>query len=269
MSNHTSGLIPPLIIICRDGDYVCGVGNNAQWWLTPAVMRSSNAFIIYDPDGSSLDTFALSFSDNDYVLKILNLSDVGRGMRYNPFKYVKDEHSITKLVDALMSGTEGLCEPGDIDFFISETMLLNALISYIHREAPTYEQNIQMLTKVLEHMIIEDYQEGDISAVDVLFEDIEAKDPWHPSVLRYNEFKESVDDSEHAMRIAESCIVRLAPFNTPQMEWLMSGDDLRLDNLTAHKTALFVVDGDADEGSKLLIPLMYSQLNDALYQKRT
>ena len=48
----------------------------------------------------------------------------------------------------------------------------------------------------------------------------------------------------------------------------MSGDDLRLDNLTAHNTALFVVDGNADEAIKILVPLMYSQLNDALYQKR-
>jgi type IV secretion system protein VirD4 len=260
--------IPPLIIFFCDGEYACGVGTDSSWWFTSEVMQRSDAFVIYDPDRSSLDTFSLAFSDNDYVLKILNLSDVGRGMRYNPFKYVTDDCDVYKLTTALINGTKGLGKIGDIDFLTCETMLINALLNYIHHEAPDYEQNIQMLITALEHMMIEDYQDGFISAVDVLFEDLGAKDPWHTSVLLYGEFMETAGDSGYAMEIAKSCIARLAPFKTPQMEWLMSGDELRLDNITAHKTALFVVDGGADGDIKFLVPLMYSQLYDAHFKQR-
>ena len=92
-------------------------------------------------------------------------------------------------------------------------------------------------------------------------------DPLHPSVLLFDDFMDAAYDGEYVISVAESCIERLAPFNTPDMVWLMSGDDLRLDNLTDRKTALFIVDGQADENRKLLVPLLFSQLFDAHYGK--
>jgi len=78
--NNTNNAIPPLIIFRKGGDYACGIDGNLQWWITPEVLRRSDAFVIHDPDRSSWDTFLLAFSENDYVLKTLNLSDIGRSM---------------------------------------------------------------------------------------------------------------------------------------------------------------------------------------------
>jgi len=268
MNNRANNFIPPMIIMRRDCayTYTCGVDDDAQSWITPEVLRRSNALVIHDPDRCILSTFATTLCGNDYVLKPFNLSNVGSSMRYNPLVYVKDSTGVSKLAAAIISGTKGSGKPGDIDFVVCETMLLDALISYLHYETPEHEQNIKMLIEILEHMIINDYQEGDVSAVDILFEEKGNNEPWNTSVLLYDEFMDAVGGSGHAIHIAKSCIARLAPLNTPEMIDFMSRDELRLDNLTFPNTALFVIDGKAKEDIKFLVPLMYSQLYDALYQ---
>ena len=266
-NNTAKGSIPPLLIVRHEGNYACGVGNDVLAWITRKVLRRSDAFIIHDPDRSLWDNLMMSFCENDYILKILNLTESEPSMRYNPFMYVKDERGISKFAASLISGTKGLGEQGDIDFIVCETMLLEALISYINREIPTHEQTIKTLVDLLEHMVIENYQEGYVSATDIIFGEKCIEELQHPSVLLYAKFKNATGSYEEVLRIAESCIARLSPFRTRKMSYLLSGDDLRLDRLTAHKTALFIVDGNANEETKMIIPLMYSQLLDALHQK--
>jgi|GEM_PF-2287578 len=272
MNNHSNFSIPPLIIMRREDAFACVINRGIKSWFTSKAIRNANAFVIYDPCGSLWNKYGVFFKSKNYALKRLDLSDIKSSAKYNPLAYVNDDLSAKKLAAALIDGTRGMGKLGDIGFIAHEIMLLNTLINYIHREAPDYEKNIQMLIKILEHMIIEDYQEGYVSAVDILFEDLGINEPHHTSVALYYEFKEAVYDSEHAMRIAESCLVRLAPFNTPDMIDFMSSDGLHLNRLTIPgNTALFVTGGESEEiavDSKFLVPLMYSQLYDTLYQKR-
>jgi type IV secretion system protein VirD4 len=260
--------VPPLIVVRPEGAVSCGDGGDTGAWMTPKAIRQSCAFVIHDPYRELWKTYAPILSDNRYVLKTLNLSTVRQSSRYNPFAYIRGDFGVEKLASALMGGTKGLGKPGDIDFVVCETMLLNALISFIHREAPDREQAVWVLMEMLETMIAEDYQYGDVSTVDILFEQKGIDEPWHVAVSLYNRFKDAVGDCGQAMRIAESCIYRLSPFDTPEMYDFMSGDELGLDRLAFPKTALFVTDGCASRACKLLTPLMYSQLFDSIYKKR-
>ena len=42
-----------------------------------------------------------------YVLKILNTIDFRQSMRYNPFRYIRSENDILKLVSCIMENTKG------------------------------------------------------------------------------------------------------------------------------------------------------------------
>jgi len=268
MTDFSNAAIPPLIILQRECAIPCVINHKIKSWFTSKAIRNANAFVIHDPDNSLWNKYGAVFSLKNFTLKRFDLSDIKSSARYNPFAYLHDDLNVENLANTLINVTNGTGKIGDIDFIVHETMLLTALISFIHREAPDYEQNIKMLIKILEHMIIEDYQEGYVSAVDILFEDKGIAEPWHTSVLLYNNFKEAVGDSKCAMRIAESCLIRLAPFNTPLMIDFMSSDELQLDSLTAPKTALFVTgSGNAVDG-RFLIPLMYAQLYDTQRKMR-
>ena len=260
--------IPPLVIM-RDTQFcVCGSGYDTHLWLAPHIMRCSNAFIIYDPDGSLKKQYGKTFNCNGYNIKVLNTAKVRMSTRYNPFEYIRSDKDIPKLVNALITGTKGNGSPGDINFITAETMLLTALISYINNEAPKIEQNIITLILMLEYMKPDDDYEDDYEykhAVDYLFEEKETYDPDHLSLRQYKNFKEMT--GADTKNIIASCAARLAPFNTEEIKDFMSNDELELDWLHFPNTVLFVIPGNAGSPFNFIVPLMYSQLFDVIGEK--
>jgi len=264
-----SNLTPPLIII-RSGEVtVYNSGRDIEELITDYdALKRSNAFVIYDPDGSLWNNHAMRFSRYGYILKSLNLSNLEFSSRYNPMMNFYGESGGYKFATALINGTKGLGKPRDVNFTLHELKLLNALISYIYCEVPQLEWNMESRIEMLNHMIIEDYEDGFKSAIDVIFYELGQKEPCHSSVRLYAEFKDAAGNDKQAMKIAASCIKRVSSFNTPEMLSFMYRDDLWLESLPKGKTALFVQDGDAHEDIKLLVPLMYSQFFEFKHRTR-
>ena len=179
-----------------------------------------------------------------------------------------EEASVYKFASALINNTKGLGEPGDTDFVFRENMLFNALLSYIYYETLENEKDMKSLTLLLENMIADNDHNGFRSATDYLFDDKQREEPWHTAPRLYNDFKSALSDGEQGRRIVESCLSRIAPLNTPEMIAFTSKDELKLDNLKNPKTALFIIDGDAAEDIKFLVPLVYSQLLDVQHSER-
>ena len=260
MRNHITA-IPPLIILSGGEHTVCEAGTDPRPLLAPEAMRGSDAFVIHDPDKSLWNKYAATFNENGYAAKAFDLTDIKRCRRYNPFAYLRDEGGVQTLADALIGGTQGLGEPGDTDFVSRETLLLTALIGFIYLEAPDYEMKLWTLIYMLEHMIQEGYEDGDITAVDYLIMEKGEKEPEHFAVRKYSEYEDAVGGD--ARRVIASCIARLAPLNTPATDF-MTGDDILLDLLSATKTALFVISGEPGADFGFIARLMYAQLFDLL-----
>lgn len=261
---ETISRIPPLVIMNGTQFYVCGSGYDSHLWLKPEIMRRSNAFIIYDPDGNLRKKYAKTFYRNGYAVKVLNTANFKMSTRYNPFEYIRSDKDIPKFVNALINNTKGIGDPYDVNFITAEITLLTALISYMVDEAPTFEQNIGTLIQMLEYMKPEEGEEeyGYKHAVDYIFEDKEAFDPEHLSLRKYKNYYEMM--GEDAWKVVASCATRLAPFNTEILKNFSSTDELGLDELYCPNTALFVMAGNTESPLNLIVPLMYTQLYDVL-----
>lgn len=110
-------------------------------------------------------------------------------MHYNPFAYIRTEKDILKLVNCLITNTKGDGKSGD-DFWVkAETLLYCALIGYIHYEAPEDERNISLLIDLLNSMETREDDEDFQNPVDLMFEDLEMKEPHHFAVRQYKKFK--------------------------------------------------------------------------------
>ena len=67
-------------------------------------------------------------------------------------------------------------------------MFLASLILYILYESPLYERNLNtMMDMILECKVSEDSY--DENRMDILFGELEQRDPHHPAVLQYRSFK--------------------------------------------------------------------------------
>ena len=98
--------------------------------------------------------------------------------------------------------------------------------------------------------------------VDLMFDELEQKDPNHFAVRQYKKYKLAAGKTAKSILI--SCGARLAPFDIAELRELMSYDEMELDMIGDQRTALFIVISDTDDTFNFVVAMMYSQLFNLL-----
>ena len=236
-----------------------------RFWLKPNLLQCHSSYVVTDPKGSIVVECGNALLKNGYKLKILNTINFKKSMHYNPFSYVHSEKDILKLVTTLMTNTKGEGSGGDPFWEKSERLLLTALISYLHYEAPAEEQNFATLLEMLNTMqVLEDDEEYQ-NPVDLLFEELAKKKPNSFAGRQYKLYKLAAGKTAKSILI--SCGARLAPFDIQELRDLTMYDELQLDTLGDKKTALFLIMSDTDSTFNFLISMVYTQLFNLLCDK--
>ena len=236
-----------------------------RYWLKPNLMQCHSSYVVTDPKGSILIECGNLLQKKKYRIKFFNTINFKKSMHYNPFAYIHTEKDILKLVNCLITNTKGDGKSGD-DFWVkAETLLYCALIGYIHYEAPEDERNISLLIDLLNSMETREDDEDFQNPVDLMFEDLEMKEPHHFAVRQYKKFKLAAGKTAKSILI--SCGARLAVFDIEELREITSYDELELDTLGDEKTALFLIMSDTDASFNFLISMIYSQLFNLLCEK--
>jgi len=95
-----------------------------------------------------------------------------------------------KLVNALIMNTKGEGDKSGEDFWVkAERLYYSALIGYIWYEATEDEKNFITLLDLINASEAREDDEEYQSPVDLLFADLEEKDPDHFAVKQYKKFK--------------------------------------------------------------------------------
>ena len=100
------------------------------------------------------------------------------------------------------------------------------------------------------------------NAVDLMFDELEQRDPEHFAVRQYRKYKLAAGKTAKSILI--SCGARLAPFDIKELRDLMSYDELELDLMGDRKTAMFVIISDTDDTFNFIVSIMYTQLFNLL-----
>ena len=236
-----------------------------RFWLKPNLLQCHSSYVVTDPKGTIVLECGNAMLKNGYKLKILNTINFKKSMHYNPFAYVHSEKDILKLVTTLMTNTKGEGSGGDPFWEKSERLLLTALISYLHYEAPVEEQNFATLLEMLNTMqVLEDDEEYQ-NPVDLLFEELAKKKPNSFAGRQYKLYKLAAGKTAKSILI--SCGARLAPFDIQELRDVTMYDELQLDTLGDKKTALFLIMSDTDSTFNFLISMVYTQLFNLLCDK--
>ena len=101
----------------------------------------------------------------------------------------------TKLVNTIIVNTKGEGQQASEDFWVkAEKLYYTALIAYIWYEAPEEEQNFSMLIDLVDASEAREDDENFKNAVDLLFEELEQKNPNHFAVRQYKKYKLAAGD---------------------------------------------------------------------------
>ena len=223
------------------------------------------SFVITDPKGGIVCESAHALEVNGYEIRIFNTINFHKSMHYNPFAYIHDEKDILKLVTTLMANTKGEGNGSDPFWEKSEKLLYTALIGYIHYEAPVEEQNFATLLEMLNSMEVREDDDTFKNPVDLLFDELEQKEPDHFAVRQYRKYKLAAGKT--AKSILVSCGARLAPFDIKELREITAYDELELDTLGDRKVALFLIMSDTDSTFNFLISMIYTQMFNLLCEK--
>ena len=230
-----------------------------RFFVKPNLMQMHSSYVVTDPKGTVLVECGKMLSKNDYRIKVLNTINFAKSMHYNPFAYIRSEKDILKLVNTIIVNTKGEGQQASEDFWVkAEKLYYTALIAYIWYEAPEEEQNFSMLIDLVDASEAREDDENFKNAVDLLFEELEQKNPNHFAVRQYKKYKLAAGKTAKSILI--SCGARLAPFDIKELRDLTTYDELELDTLGEKKTALFVIISDTDATFNFIVKELLAKL---------
>ncbi len=258
-----------------------------RFFVKPNLMQMNCSFVVTDPKatillecGKMLQRGAPKLDKNGnpmrdkkgniiyqpYKIKIFNTINFRKSMHYNPFAYIHSEKDILKFVNALIANTKGEGDKEGEDFWVkAEKLYYTALISYIYYEAPEEEQNFSMLLDLIDASEAREEDEDFKNAVDLLFDELEEKNPNHFALRQYQKYKLAAGKTAKSILI--SCGARLAPFDIKELREITEYDELELDMIGDERTALFVLISDTDSTFNFLVSIMYTQLFNLLCER--
>ena len=234
-----------------------------RFFVKPNIMQLHSSYCVTDPKGTILVECGSMLKRHKYKIKVLNTINFKKSMHYNPFVYLRSEKDILKLVNTIIANTKGEGDKSGEDFWVkAEKLYYQALIGYIWYEAPEEEQNFTTLLEMINASEAREDDENFKNAVDMLFDELEEKDPTHFAVRQYRKYKLAAGKTAKSILI--SCGARLAPFDIKELRDLMSYDELELDLMGDRKTAMFVIISDTDDTFNFIVSIMYTQLFNLL-----
>lgn len=237
-----------------------------RFYVKPNLLQMHSSYVVTDPKGTVLNEVGKALQDGGYAIKVLNTINFKKSMHYNPLAYIRSEKDILKLVNTIIANTKGEGSQSGEDFWVkAERLYYSALIGYIWYEAPKEEKNLNTLIEMINASEAREDDETFENPIDLLFKELEQKNPEHFAVRQYKKYKLAAGKTAKSILI--SCGARLAPFDIAELRELTEDDELELDTLGDKKTALFVIISDTDDTFNFIVAIMYTQLFNLLCDK--
>ena len=258
-----------------------------RFFVKPSVMQMNCSMVITDPKGTLIEECGKMLAKGPpkkdkngnimkdksgkvvhepYVIKVLNTINFSKSLHYNPFAYIRSEKDILKLVTTIIVNTKGEGEKASEDFWVkAEKLLYTALIAFIWYAGDEEEKNLNTLLDLLNESETREEDETYQNPVDMMFQELEERDPQHFAVRQYKKYKMAAGKTAKSILI--SCGARLAPFDIAELREIMSYDEMELDKIGDRKTALFLIMSDTDTTFNFVIAMLQSQLFNLLCDK--
>lgn len=245
---------------------VCG-GSGAgktRFYCKPNIMQCNTSFVVLDPKGEIVRATGGLLEKRGYEVRVLDLITMHKSHCYNPFVYLRNDNDVQRLVTNLFKSTTPKgTQTNDPFWDTAASMLLLALVFYLHYEAPPEEQNFAMVMEMLRAGTIEDEEDSRPSPLDNLFSDLEMDNPDHIALKYYHSYHSGTAKTLKSIQI--TLVARLEKFNLESLAALTSTDELDLPSMGESKVALFALIPDNDTSFNFLVSILYTQLFQQLF----
>ena len=235
-----------------------------RFYCKPNLMQANTSFVILDPKGEIVRDVGNLLEKKGYEIRVLDLISMEKSHCYNPFVYLHSDNDVQRLVTNLFKSTTPKGSQSNDPFWdTSASMLLSALVYYLHYEAPEDEQNFAMVMEMLRAGAIENEEDSRPTPLDYLFADLEMDRPDHIALKYYRSYHAGSAKTLKSIQI--TLAARLEKFNLESLAALTCTDELDLASMGEKKVALFAIIPDNDSSFNFLVSILYTQLFQQLF----
>ena len=245
---------------------VCG-GSGAgksRFYAKVNLCQANTSFFILDCKGELLRDCGGLLKRQGYEIKVVDLLNMEKSHCYNPFAYLKNDNDVQKMVTNLFKATTPKGSQSNDPFWdTAASMLLMALVFYLHYEAPEDEKNFPMVMEMLRAGEVREDDDSYQSPLDELFDRLEMRSPDHIAVKYYKDYRSGSAKTLKSIQITLAS--RLEKFNLSSVAALTATDELELARLGEKKVALFALIPDNDASFNFLVSLLYASTFQELF----
>lgn len=235
-----------------------------RYFCKPGLMDANCSYLVVDPKGEMLRSTGHFLKSQGYDIKVFDLIHPRQSDGYNPFRYIREEPDVLKLMDNLVKNTTPPKGASNDPFWEkAEIALDSALMLYLLSEAPKEEQTFEMLMFMLECARVMEEDDQYPTPLDLLFQSLEEREPTHVAVREYKVYKQAAGKTAKSILVTAS--VRLAAFIFPQYAAMMQTDEMNFASMGERKRAIFCVIPVNDGSMNYLVSMLLTQCFQQLY----
>ncbi len=249
---------------------VGGAGaGKTRYYAMPNILQATQdtkfSMVVLDPKGGTLRSCGNYLVSQGYDVRVLDLINLDRSHCYNPFVYLESDDDVQRLTTNIIKNTTPKGSQTTDPFWDqAASMLLKALVFYLFYEAPPEEQNFPMVMDMIRAGDVKENDDDYESPLDILFAELEAKDPEHIALKYYRSYHSGAAQTLKSIQI--SLMARLEKFNLPSLAAITQTDEMRLRELGEKPGAIFALIPDNDQSYNFIIGMLYTQLFQQLYR---
>lgn len=241
----------------------------------PNLMQMFGSYVVTDPKGEMVRDSAGFLKKHGYKIKVLNLlnaKEMKKSIHYNPFKYLKEDTDVIRLINQMIANTtpKGASAGSDPFWEKAETMLWLALFFYVWKEGVvmsdgSVRRNFPAVMELLKKAEFKTDSRGNKidSELDKMMSRLEQENADHPAVVNYNKSMRGAADTVRSIIISANA--RLAVMGNDVILDLLSEDEIDIETIGREKTILYCVISDTDKSYNFIVGMLYSQIFNELY----
>ena len=279
-----------------------GAGSGkSRYMVKPNALQFNCNYIIVDSKGVLIQELGNAFLEKDYEIKVLDVKDF-QSMRYNFFRYCQSPLDVSKLINNLIENTSDPNRRGNDEFWDKAGTALLTALAYLMMGTDYIEnQNFPRIMDLLDLAEASESDENKRSVIDIVFEELQeevkvrlqsgdravvkaCKNSYeYLACKQYNLFKKAGGTTAKSILITLGA--KLSLFNLPEVDNLLSKDELALETIGKAKikkgmehlpdddpnkyvkTVMFVCISDSDSTFNFLAAVLFQQIFDLLYKQ--
>ena len=252
-----------------------GAGKTFRFVL-PCLMQMNGSYVITDPKGEILRKSAGFLKHFGYQVKAINLLDekgMKKSTRYNPLRYVRNDTDIEKLVTTFMTATEKKNSQGGEQFWDNMAgILMQAFMFYAYYEGVEVDgqmhHDFKGIMKLVNMCYVKENEKTgarEHTSLDIMFKNLERRNPHHPAVINYN--KVMVGAADTIRSVISVLNSRTACLQSKAILDLLSDDEMDIRSIGVRKTVVYCMISDLDQTYNFLVSMLYRQMYQQMYEQ--